>query len=350
MTMTINGSSGLIFPDGSGQESGIGRNRIINGDMVINQRNLGTVTVTASGYNTVDRWQANQTASSKYSVQQSTTAPTGFSNSILCTSLSAYSVSSSDIFFLVQPIEGYNTVDLSWGTANAKTVTLSFWTRSSLTGTFGGALANATQDYCYPFTYTISAANTWEQKTVTITGATAGTWVTNNGVGMQVIFGLGGGSTRSATAGSWTTSSIYTATGATSVVGTNGATFYITGVQLEQNTSATPFERRLYNQELANCQRYYDEQVGELLAAVASSTTNVQFASARFTQEMRIAPTVTFFGNSVSGSIRNSGGATVTLNSPGYGATPKGLQYINVSSGLTAGVFYQCGYKASAEL
>jgi hypothetical protein len=240
----------------SGSNNVSWRNRIINGDMRINQRALGTVTVNSSGLYTVDRWQANQTATGKYSIQQSSTVPAGFTNSYLATSLSAYSVSSSDIFFFLQCVEGYNIADFGWGAAGAASVTLSFWVRSSLTGTFGGALANATQDYCYPFSYAISAANTWEQKTVTISGPTAGTWNTTNGIGVQVIFGLGGGSTRSAAAGSWTTSSIYTATGATSVVGTNGATFYITGVQLEAGTSATPFEYRDYGRELLMCQRY----------------------------------------------------------------------------------------------
>jgi hypothetical protein len=343
--------------------------------MRINQRNLGTVTVTASGYNTVDRWQANQTASSKYSVQQSTTAPTGFSNSILCTSLSAYSVSSSDIFFLVQNIEGYNVSDLDWGTANAKTVTISFWTRSSLTGTFGGALANSTQDYCYPFTYTISAANTWEQKSVTITGATAGTWVTNNGIGLQVIFGLGGGSTRSATAGSWTTSSIYTATGATSVVGTNGATFYITGVQLEIGSTATPFERRLYNQELANCQRYYETSYegvkvptnvtnSQVISTVGSTSYggtaggagSQSLSSVPFKVTKRATPTVTTYSytSSTTSTVSNGWtGVDLASNSGVVAATTTNWFNIYNATGSTISVApYSVMYhfSASAEL
>jgi hypothetical protein len=353
MSLILDGTNGTTFNDGSNQPAAASpyvlKNKIINGDCRIDQRNAGaSVSATTSSWS-VDRWQAYASQTSKYTIQQSSTAPTGFANSLLVTSSSAYSVTSTDIFFIRQIIEGYNIADLGFGTANAKTITLSFWVRSSLTGTFGGALTNDS-NRAYPFTYTISAANTWEQKTVTLTADTSGTWGSTNNAGLAVIFSFGAGSTRQGTAGAWTGTNYYGATGETSIVGTNGATFYITGVQLEQNTSATPFERRLYGQELANCQRYYDEQVAELLSAVASSTTNVQFASARFTQEMRIAPTVTFFGNSVSGSIRSSGGSTVTLNSPGYGATPKGLQYINVSSGLTTGVFYQCGYKASAEL
>lgn len=236
------------------------RNRIINGDMRIDQRNAGaSVTPASTPTYTIDRWNFQYTANSKFSTQQSTTVPSGFNNSMLVTSLSAYSVVSGDIFLVQQSIEGFNTADLAWGTASAATVTLSFWVRSSLTGTFGGALLNNAQDRNYPFTYSISAANTWEQKTITIVGDTSGTWTTDNSVGIRVTFGLGGGATYSGTAGAWAAGSKYTATGAVSVVGTSGATFYITGVQLEAGSVATPFERRPYGTELALCQRYYQD-------------------------------------------------------------------------------------------
>ena len=232
------------------------RNRIINGDMRIDQRNAGaSVTPTVQGY-TLDRWRAALSQSSKYSVQQSSTSATGFTNSLLATSLSAYTVGSAEWFGLQQSVEGFNASDLAWGTASAKTVTLSFWVRSSLTGTFGGSLANNDASRSYPFSYTISSANTFEYKTVTIAGDTSGTWLTTNGIGIRVTFGLGVGSTFSNTASAWAGGEYYSATGATSVVGTNGATFYITGVQLEAGSVATPFERRSYGQELALCQRY----------------------------------------------------------------------------------------------
>jgi hypothetical protein len=267
MPVSISGNTGITFPDGSLQTAAASplvlRNRIINGDFRIDQRNAGaSVTVlTTTGY-TLDRWNLEVSQSSKLSVQQnagSVTPPAGFTNYLGITSLSAYSIGSGDYFALRQLIEGFNIADLAWGTADAKTITLSFWVRSSLTGTFGGGLKNGASNYNYPFSYTISSANTWEQKSITISGATSGTWITNNGIGVQVYLGLGVGSTYSATAGTWITTNVVSTTGATSVVGTNGATFYITGVQLEQNTSATPFERRLYNQELANCKRYYQK-------------------------------------------------------------------------------------------
>jgi len=239
-----------------------GRNRIINGDMRIDQRNAGAaVTAVNTGYTySVDRFAVYGSVSSKFTAQQnagSVTPPAGYTNYLGITSSSAYSVPSGELYILRHGIEGLNIADLGWGTVNAKPVTLSFWVRSSLTGTFGGSLRNSAADRSYPFNYTISSANTWEQKSVTIAGETTGTWLTNNGLGIFLFFGLGAGSTWSGTAGAWASADYRSATGATSVVGTNGATFYITGVQLEEGSVATPFERRQYGQELALCQRYF---------------------------------------------------------------------------------------------
>jgi hypothetical protein len=207
MSVTINGTQGLVFNDASNQTTaatGFGfKNRIINGAMVIDQRNAGASVTPTDGQYTLDRWRSLQAVASKYSVQQSSTVPTGFKNSLLVTSLSSYTVGAAEYFVQEQRIEGFNVSDLAWGTASAATVTVSFWVRSSLTGTFGGALRNSAATRSYPFTYTISAANTWEQKTVTIAGDTSGTWLTDNGVGLDVSFGLGVGSTLSGTAGAW---------------------------------------------------------------------------------------------------------------------------------------------------
>jgi hypothetical protein len=245
------------------------RNRIINGAMVIDQRNAGaSVSTSTTGSQTysLDRWGYVVSQASKFTIQQnagSVTPPIGFTNYLGCTSTAATSVGSSDYFNINQVVEGFNVADLGWGTANAKTVTISFWVYSSLTGTFGGSLRNSAFNRSYPYTYTISSANTWEQKTVTIAGDTTGTWLTNNGHGIQIIFSLGMGSTYSGTAGVWASANYASATGATSVVGTNGATFYITGVQLEAGSVATPFEQRLYGTELALCQRYYYKNKGD---------------------------------------------------------------------------------------
>ena len=236
------------------------KNRIINSGMVIDQRNAGASVTPASGDYTLDRWQCFSSASSKYSVQQnagSVTPPAGFKNYFGVTSLAATTVASGDYYMVEQKIEGLNTYDLAWGTASASPVTLSFWVRSSLTGTFGGAILNSGSNRSYPFTYSISSANTWEQKSITIAGDTSGTWLTTTGVGLYISLSLGMGSTYSGTAGAWAGAQYWSATGATSVVGTSGATFYITGVQLEVGSTATSFDYRPYGTELALCQRYF---------------------------------------------------------------------------------------------
>jgi hypothetical protein len=261
--------------------------------MRIDQRNAGAATAnTINGY-TVDRWFVLQSTTGKLIAQQnagSVTPPAGFTNYLGVTSQSAYSVTSSDAYFIFQCIEGFNCADLAFGSANAKSVTISFWVRSSLTGTFGGSLKSSSGTRTYPFTYAINSANTWEQKSITIAGDTSGTWLTNNGAGLYLGFGLGVGSTESGTAGSWSGSNYSSATGATSVVGTNGATFYITGVQLEAGSVATPYERRSYGQELALCQRYYTTGRTQ---GWPRSTDNVSLASSFFKQTMRATPTVT---------------------------------------------------------
>ena len=259
MTIAISGTTGITLDGQFNSASSMGfKNRIINGAMVIDQRNAGASFTPTNGAYGLDRFIYSVSQTSKITSQQSTTAPTGFSNSTLITSSSAYSISASDSFWFGQRVEGFNTADLGWGTANAQTVTLSFWVRSSLTGTFGGAINNSAFNRSYPFSYTISVANTWEQKTITITGDTSGTWIgATNGIGLTVAFSLGTGSTFSSTAGAWAAGGYVSVTGATSVVGTNGATFYITGVQLEKGSTATSFDYRPYGTELALCQRYY---------------------------------------------------------------------------------------------
>jgi hypothetical protein len=240
------------------------KNRIINGAMVIDQRNAGaSVTITAASANqyVLDRWylRAESATGSKVSVQRSTVAPAGYINSQLVTSLSAYTIGASEHFGVVQPIEGLNVSDLGWGTSSAQAVTVSFWVRSSLTGTFGGFVLNNDANRCFVFSYTINAANTWEQKTITIPGDTTGTWLTNNGAGIYLNFSVGAGSSTTGAAGAWSSTFNRSVTGQVSLVGTNGATFYITGVQLEKGSTATSFDYRPYGTELALCQRYFEK-------------------------------------------------------------------------------------------
>jgi hypothetical protein len=246
-----------------------GRNRIINGDMRIDQRNAGASVTSTPGFNyPVDRFFIikDTATTGVMTAQQSSIAPAGFTNSVKLTTTTAQaSLAATDYVRYSQIIEGYNVADINFGSANAKTVTLSFWVRSSLTGTFGGSFGNSAWNRTYPFTYTISAADTWEQKSITIAGDTSGTWLTDNGIGLRVDFGLGVGSTYSGTAGAWASALYISATGATSVVGTSGATFYITGVQLEVGSTASEFEHRLYTQEMSLCQRYYEKSGTEAL-------------------------------------------------------------------------------------
>ena len=282
------------------------KNRIINGAMMIDQRNAGASVTPANNNYTVDRWVYNSSQASKVTIQQTT--GDGFGNSLKVTSSSSYSVLSTDYFLLQQPIEGFNFADMQWGTANASAVTLSFKVKSSLTGTFGGVLTNNGLDRSYPFSYTISAANTWEQKSVTIVGDTSGTWVgATNGIGCRVYFNLGTGSTYSGTAGSWSGSTYLAPTGAVSVVGTSGATWQVTNVQLEKGSTATSFDYRPYGTELALCQRYYWKTFNQATAPVqgsgsaagallaSTSATSTFGASTVFPVVMRVAPTVTTY-------------------------------------------------------
>lgn len=332
-------SGGVLAPSSS-----VFRNRLINSDMRIDQRNAGaSVTPTTQNQYTLDRWSSYLTQASKYSVQQnaaSVTPPVGFTNYLGATSLSAYSVTSTDGFAIQQRIEGLNVADLAWGTANAATVTLSFWVRSSLTGTFGGSVYNSAANRFYPFSYTINSANTWEKETITIAGDTSGTWLTTNGVGVLLSFGLGAGSTLSQTAGAWTASAAITSTGATSVVGTNGATFYITGVQLEKGSTATSFDYRPYGTELQLCQRYLPAFNGTTIVGSGwCSSTTQAYIEVIHTVTPRVSPTgittstvgtFTIYGNSATSVTPTA----ITLNAGGSQGSRIG---VTTASGLTNG-------------
>ena len=349
MTVAVSGDS-ITFPDNSVQATApkVGMvNRIINGAMVIDQRNAGaSVTPTADNTYTLDRWNAKLSQASKYSVQQSSTGTNGFKNSLLVTSLSAYTVGVNENFFVKQVVEGFNCADFGWGAAGAQTVTLSFLVRCSLTGTFGGSLFNSDGSRSYPFTYSIPVANTFTAISVTIAGDTSGTWLTTNGAGVNVGFGLGVGANQSGTAGAWTGSFRPSATGAVSVVGTSGATFYITGVQLEKGSTATSFDYRPYGTELGLCQRYLpviQNNTGERIIGAALTTTNSQF-----TVYLQVTPRVPPTGVTATTASNFGTYIPATTGQP----TPTAISFatagvlsasinVAVASGFTAGQFIQ---------
>jgi hypothetical protein len=345
-TATING----VTPNSANV---VGKNKIINGAMRIDQRNSGsavTINTTSNTY-TLDRWSSSgHISDGVFTIQRSTEAPAGFTNSSKITVTTAdASIGSTQNYLFNQFIEGNNVADLGFGTANAKTITVSFWVRSSLTGTFGGALNNSANDRNYPFTYSISAADTWEYKTITIAGDTSGTWLTDTSRGIALRFQIGVGSDRIATAGSWTgTSSIFGAIGATNIIETLNATFYITGVQLEVGESATEFEHRPYTTELQLCQRYYFKPEGIYLNWCGFKYGTSVFASIPLPVTMRANPTFV----QTTGANWYQGGGVYTytpLNISG------GVDYVQMngtaSGGLDggAGTMYP-NFTASAEL
>ena len=353
--MTV-GSSGVTgIPTYAGM-----KNRIINGNMAINQRGSASYDITGAVY-TLDRYRGGASIASKFSIAPGTTTPpAGFTNYLQVTSSAATTPGSTDSYSFFQRVEGYNVADLNWGTSDAQTVTMSFWVRSTLTGTFGGKLQNSAQNRIYIFSYTISSANTWEKKTITVTGDTTGTWLTTNGVGLSINFSVGAGSGKEATAGSWGTDNVpMQPTGSTNVVATSGATWQITGLQLEAGTSATDFENLQYGQQLAMCQRYYEKSynqstvpaTGEIAGAassISSSTAPTQGNGVTFKVTKRAAPTMAIY-NGVTGAVgysyRVSDASSVATTFSHIGE--HGAAYINIPSSAN-GYYYH--FTAASEL
>ena len=370
MPVIIDGTNGITQADQFNSDSTFGfKNRIINGAMTIDQRNAGASVAMGTGgdYFLTDRFQSSASQNSKITAQQnagSVTPPVGFSNYLGFTSQSAYAITSSDYFFFKQNIEGFNFSDCGFGTASAKTITLSFQIYSSLTGTFGGALRNSAGNRVYPFSYAISTANTWTSISITIAGDTTGTWIgATNGNGVSVVFGLGVGSTLSGTAGAWGTSG-YSATGATSVVGTNGATFYITGVQLEVGSTATSFDYRPFGTELILAQRYFETTypIGTAVGTASSdASAPVAYSmgdSSAVTQQIiwmykvkkRSAPDVTVYNPSTgaSGSARYA--ASLNINFTAAGSRVDQATFGSATVGMAINNTFSYYLTASSEL
>ncbi len=292
------------------------RNRIINGDMRISQRSANTsVTWNNSNGYSLDRYFTYASnGGGVFTTQQSTDAPTDFTNSLTVTVTTAdTSLGTSDVYFIQQKIEGFNAADLNWGTASAKTITVSFWVKSSLTGSFPFTIIDSGggSDYrSYGALYTINSANTWEYKTITIPGDTSGSaWFKDNRVGMQITWGLGGGTNYVVSPNTWTANKeAYKVTGDTNVIGTLNATWRLTGVQVETGSTATPFERRPYGMELQLCQRYYQQiDYAHHNGGVAANWYQFNIG---FPVVMRTEPTMT-----ASAFKSNSGNATTLQDS-----------------------------------
>jgi hypothetical protein len=321
------------------------RNLIINGDMRIDQRNVGSAVTSASNVYLTDRWQLqiNGTTNTP-SFQQVTDAPTGFQYSLKATSNGSETLPTNGAVTPRQRIEGFNSAHLLYGTSNAKTVTISFWVKSSLTGTWTISITNSSFSRSYIAEYTINSANTWEYKTVTITGDTAGTWNTDNTTGLIVQFPVDTDTILDATPNAWLAGNYRTTSGSNRLLGTSGATWQVTGIQLEVGDTATPFEHRPYDMELARCQRYYNKNLAVYTATLGGVGYNQSTTTARFyfpfPVTMRDIPSsLEQTGTASDYSIRQGGGAIACNGVPQlYSPTPHGADVaFFVSSGLTSG-------------
>jgi hypothetical protein len=305
------------------------RNRIINGDMRIDQRNNGAV-VTGYGLFLADRFQVSNSGgeTAAFNLQRDSDAPAGFTNSIRLTVTTAQaSMAANQRVEIRQRIEGFNVADFNFGAASAATVTLSFWVRTSIAGTHGGSIFNGAANRSYPFAYTVNAANTWEFKTITLAGDTTGTWAKDNSSGLVVNWCMGAGADRLGTAGAWNSNQNFGVTGQVQVIATSGATFQLTGVQLEAGSVATPFERRPYGTELALCQRYFQrwDSSADAFTRVcvgACYTTNGFVGVFNLPVTMRSAPTLaaasagSTFRALLGGASFTASAVTVTESSP----------------------------------
>jgi hypothetical protein len=288
-----------------------GRNRIINGDMRVYQRGATVTVNSASNVYTLDRWYAaGQATDGVFTVERDTTAPAGFSHSLLVTVTTAdASIGVAQTYLVAQKIEGFNVADFAFGTANAKTVTVSFQVRSSVTGTFSGSLMNSAADRSYPFSFVISSANTWETKSVPIVGDTSGTWLKDSGIGLRLQIAIGSGTDYLGTAGAWTGSLKVGVTGQTNLIATNGATFRLGAVQIESGAVATPFEYREYADQLAACQRYF-ESVPYPAFYLPSTTATEMYIPAYLKVTKRGTPTITLPSSTDAGY--NASGTLIT--------------------------------------
>jgi len=338
------------------------KNRIINGAMVIDQRNAATaVTVNNTAVVTLDRWLVEDGLTTGIlSAQQVSDAPFGFINSLKVTaSTGSGAIGAGEYAVITQLIEGNNVADLAWGSASAISVTVSFWVKATTTGNYSCTLYNNGASRINPQSYTINVAGTWEQKTITFTGDTTGTWLTNNGRGIVVNFYIALGTTYQSSSG-WNALSKYGVSGTTNGLVTTGNTFQITGVQLEAGTQATSFDFRDLSRELIMCQRYYaksydygtipgSSNIGNGRVGYYAADTNTT-CYAKLPINMRVAPTLTVYStyDGASGYAREGGTTTNKVVTP-LGTGETSVLYALLGT-ATATNFYYTHYTVSAEL
>ena len=356
--MVTDASGNVSFGGTAAMSSSFLRNRIINGDMRVFQR--GAVATTNAVYS-VDRWALGFTSTGTTQLSQSQVFPTGFTDSLIFDVGTAdTSIAASEFAFMFQHIEGNNISDLSWGGANAKSVTLSFWVYTTTIGTFCVTLRNAPATLSYIAEYTVSVANTWEYKTVTVPGPTTGTWATNNATGLIVGFTVAVGTTFQTTANAWNAGNFLGTSNQVNLLASSANEFRVTGVQLEVGTVATPFERQIYSNQLAQCQRYYGktflsgtapaQNIGVTASLFACSyTVNQPIAvNWKYPATMRTAPTITTYSpDNASANWSTQGGSrpTVAVQSIGdQGVSIRGTTAVLVNAS------YEIHAAADAEL
>ena len=315
------------------------RNLIINGAMTVAQRGTSFTSAANAAY-TLDRFVWYDTGAGVVDISQATDTPNGnFKNSLKIDVTTAdSSLAAGDLYAIIHNIEGTVSSQLGWGTSDAKNVTVSFWIKSPKTGTHSVAVQNSAQNRSRSEEFTVSAADTWEYKSVSFIGDTSGTWLTTNGVGVRIAFPLASGSTFTQAAGSWGTGNIYASTNQVNCMDDAANNFFITGIQFEVGDTATPFEHRSYGDELAKCQRYFIKNSATAWQfTVTSLGSTFGRSSWDFPTTMRAAPTV----------------SNITFNNSNY--TASGSQFFTVdgftvyTNGHTGTV--QCtGWEADAEL
>jgi len=376
MSLQLNGTAGVTYNDGSNQPAAASpyglKNLIINGDMRIAQRGTSATITGGSVCHTVDRFIMNIDTTIFNSIAtmgqnlDSLTPPSDFSNYVGIQINTGTALSGNPYYNFRQQIEGNNLSHLKFGTSDAKTITLSFWVRSTLTGDFSFSLRNGASNRSYVTTYNIASANTWEKKTITITGDTTGTWAVNNTIGLTVNWGLGNssGNFSTSTLNEWQAGSLTGATTGVDLVATTNAKWYITGVQLEIGDTATPFENRMYSQELAMCQRYYCKSYNTTTAPATSTSNGIniiggstqasgyQYMCLVFPQDMRTTPSITFYRDNGADNTwewRRSGASGTIAPVAPYGSTRQMQMYVNAGGAYVVSLVWG-HWVASAEL